>query len=170
MHPLAGARARAYLVDCLLYLGIAACEVPVGLVGRRRGWDRNRRYVYAASAVAPLTAALLAALAEAGPRQATRGKRREGLTVVQVSPGDASQRVGFARSLVRNVVKIAVPWQMGHVVALGASSGGFDRRDRVTLGTTVLVYPLLGAMAWTGLRGGGRPPHDRVAGTRVVRA
>lgn len=170
MNPLAGARTRAYLVDCVLYLGVAACEVPVGLVGLRFGWSRNHRYVYAASAAAPLVAALLAARAEAGPRRATRGKRREGLTVAPVSTHDTNERVGFARCLLRNVVKISLPWQMGHVVALGASWGSFDHRDRVTLGTTVLIYPLLGAMAWTGLRGSGRPPHDRVAGTRVVRA
>lgn len=169
MNELAGARARAYLADGLLYLGIAAVEVPVGLAAIRFGWaGNNRTWVYAASAVAPVVAAVLAARAESGPQQATVGKRREHLKVVLGSGHGHDERISIARGLVRNVVKITVPWQLGHTVALGASWGGFEDHDPLTLVSAVLVYPLLGAMAWTGLRADGRGLHDRAASTHVV--
>ncbi|MGV8978199.1 MAG: RDD family protein [Cellulomonas sp.] len=168
MNELAGARARAYLVDCVLYLGIAAAEVPFGLAAIRFGWASNRAWGYAASAVAPAAAAVLAARAEAGPHQATLGKRREHLKVVRASARGGDAPISTARGLVRNVVKIAVPWQLGHMVALGASWGGFEKRDPLTLASVILVYPLLGVMAWAAWRADGRALHDRVAGTRVV--
>ncbi len=168
MGHLARARARAYVIDGVLYLGIAALEVPVGLASIRFGWDGNRAWVYAASAVAPVLAAVLAARAESGPRRATVGKRREHLSVVAVATPGGDARISTMRGLVRNFVKITVPWQLGHTVALGASWGGFEERDPLTLVSAALIYPLLGAMAWTGLQGDGRALHDRVAGTRVV--
>lgn len=168
MNPLAGARARAYLVDGLFYLGIAVLEVPVGLAAIRFGWGSNRGWVYAASTVAPVLSAAVAARAEAGPHEATVGKRREDLTVVAAFGYGGAVRISFASGLVRNFVKITVPWQLGHTVALGASWGGFEERDPMTLTSTALLYPLLGAMAWTGLRGNGRALHDRAARTRVV--
>ncbi|MGB7448639.1 MAG: RDD family protein [Ornithinimicrobium sp.] len=168
MNHLAGARARAYLVDGALYLGIAALELPLGLAAIRFGWSSNRTWVHAASAVAPIVAAVVAARAEAGPHEATIGKRREHLKVVAVSPRGRELRISTASGLVRNFVKITVPWQLGHVVALGASRGGFEEGDPPTLVSSALVYPLLGVMAWTGLRGNGRALHDRAARTRVV--
>lgn len=170
MNPLAGVRARAYLVDGVLYLGVAALEVPLGLAAIRFGWSGNHAFVYAASTVAPVVAAVLAARAESGPHRATVGKRREHLKVVpaSTSPGDRDARISFSRALVRNVIKITVPWQLGHTVALGASWGGFEERDPLTLASTILVYPLLGAMVWLVLRADGRALHDRAAGTRVV--
>jgi uncharacterized RDD family membrane protein YckC len=172
MDPLAGARARAYLFDGVLYFGIAALEVPLGLAAIRFGLAGNRAFVYAASTVAPVVAAVLAARAESGPHQATPGKRREHLKVVpaSTSPGDRDAQISITRGLVRNVVKITVPWQLGHTVALGASWGGFEQRDPLTLASVILIYPLLGAMAWTGLRADGRALHDRAAGTRVISA
>lgn len=168
MNDLAGARARAYLVDGVLYLGVAVLEVPFGLAANRFGWSSNRALVYAASAVPPIVAAVVAARAEAGPHQATLGKRRHNLIVVPVSPGSSEPRISTANGLRRNFVKITVPWQLGHTVALSASWGGFEERDPLTLASAALTYPLLGAMAWTWLRGNGRALHDRAAGTRVV--
>lgn len=168
MNQLAGARARAYLVDGGLYLGIAVLQVPVGLAGIRLGRSSNPAWVYAASAVAPIAAAVLAARAESGPRQATIGKGREHLIVISSPAEVADGALSLARALVRNVVKITVPWQLGHTVALGASRGGFDERDPLTIVSTALIYPLLAAMAWTGLRGIGRALHDRMAGSVVV--
>jgi len=37
VHPLTAARTRAYLEDCVRYLGLAAVLVPIGLVVQRRG-------------------------------------------------------------------------------------------------------------------------------------
>lgn len=168
MNQLAGARARAYLIDGVFYLGIAALEVPVGVASIRLGRDSNRAWIYAASTVAPLVAAVLAARAESGPHQATIGKRREGIYVASASAHGQDAPISTASGLARNIVKITVPWQLGHTVALGASLGGFEERDPVTIVSTALIYPLLGAMAWTGLRGNGRALHDRVADSLVV--
>lgn len=41
MADWAGTRARVYRIDDVLYLGIAASEVPVGLASIRWGWGRN---------------------------------------------------------------------------------------------------------------------------------
>lgn len=165
MHPLAGARARAYLVDCGAYLCVAAATVPMGVVGHHVGWGRHRAYVLCVSAVPPLVATLLAARQESGPRGATLGKRHQGLVV----RGRADAVVTSGRALIRNTVKIGVPWQLGHVVAIGAAFGGFERRDPVTLGAAAVTYPLLATMVVAAALGGGRALHDRVAGTVVER-
>ncbi len=166
VHPLAGARARAYLLDCGVYLGIAAATVPIGVVAQRAGWKADRSWALGTSALPPLVATVLAARQESGPRAATLGKRRQGL-VVRAADGSAPR---FARCLLRDAVKIGVPWQLGHVVAIGAAYGGFERRDPLTLAATALTYPLLAVMALATTRGSGRALHDRVAGTRVRRA
>ncbi len=165
MHPLAGARARAYLVDCATSLGVAAAMVPFGAAAHRAGWGAHRSFVLGVSAVPPLLATVLAARQEAGPRAGTPGKRREGLVVTTGSGAP----VPLARALVREAVKIGVPWQLGHVVAVGAAYGGFARRDPLTLVATALTYPLLAVMAAAAALGSGRALHDRVAGTVVRR-
>jgi uncharacterized RDD family membrane protein YckC len=163
VHPLAARRGRGYLRDCVGYLGLAAATVPLGVLFHRRGWGVDRRLVLAVSALPPLAATLVAARQESGPRRATWGKRREGLVVVDASGG----RLTFRRALVRNAVKVGVPWQLGHVVAIGSSFGGFQRRDPVTLAAAALTYPLLAAMVTAVTRGSGRGLHDRVARTEV---
>lgn len=168
MHPLAARRARAYALDCLTFLGVAAATIPLGAVVRRVS-DRqkpSRGLVLGISAIPPFVAMAWAALAESGPRRATLGKRREGLEVVTAS----GERIALSRALVRNAVKIFIPWQLGHVTGIGAAYGGFDEQDPLTIGSALATYPLLGWFAWSVLRGDGRGPHDRVADTRVVSA
>ncbi|MFC5992849.1 RDD family protein [Pseudonocardia hispaniensis] len=165
MNNLAGRRGRAYLRDCLTYLGLAAATAPFGIIGRRTGWGGNRVFVLAVSALPPLAATILAASQESGPAQATWGKRTHGLVVTD---GDGAP-IGFGRATLRNAAKIGVPWQIGHVVAIGAAFGGFEKRDPLTRAATVVTYPLLAAMIVAVLRGNGRGLHDRVAGTAVRR-
>lgn len=165
VHELAGARTRAYLMDCGVYLAVAAATAPLGVLAQAKGWGKSRAFVLGISAVAPLVATVVAARQESGPRAATFGKRWQGL-VVRSRDGAP---VTFARSLVRNFVKIGVPWQIGHVVAVGAALGYFDDADPLTLGAAAVTYPLLGAMVVTGATGDGRALHDRLAVTMVVR-
>jgi uncharacterized RDD family membrane protein YckC len=162
VHPLTGRRARALLRDSLGHLGLAVATVPVGLLVHRRGWARSRQVVLALSAVPPLLATVLAARADAGA--GTAGHRRQGLVVLDA----AGRPPGLARALVRNAVKTGLPWQLGHVVAVGASRGGFEDRDRATLVATALVHPHLVVAALAATVGSGRALHDRVAGTRLV--
>ena len=105
MHPLAGRRARAYLRDCLGYLGLAAATVPLGLLLNRAGSSPSQSVILAVSALPPAAATLLAAVRET--RSGTPGQRRQGLTVVDAT----GERPDLGHALIRNVVKIGLPWQ-----------------------------------------------------------
>ena len=164
MHPLAMKRARAYARDCVGYAAIALCEVPVGIVLGRVQEAPSPLLLAALSSVPPVGATLWAAWAEARPAHATWGKRAERLTVAGPSGGP-----GTGRALLRNVVKIALPWTLGHVVAFRAAGGAFERNDPVAWAATALLVPLAGSVAVLAATGAGRPPHDLLAGTRVTR-
>lgn len=161
IHPLAGRRARAYLLDAIGYLGIAAAMVPAGLLLNAYA-PPTPGAVIAMSAVPPVVATIWASKAESGPSHATWGKRRLGLTVAAGNP------LTFARALARNTVKIGIPWQLGHVVAVGAAAGGFEAGDPLTLATGVLIYPVIGVLTLMTALGRGLGPHDRASGTCVV--
>ncbi|WP_163542063.1 RDD family protein [Occultella kanbiaonis] len=163
MNPLAGRRGKAYVLDCVGYLGIAAATVPFGLLARNAGWGQEQTLVFAMSAVPPVLATLLAARRESGPDAATWGKRRFAL---RVSAADGAG-VPFGRALLRNTLKIAIPWQLGHAVAVGAAFGGYADADPVTIAATALTYPVIGVMVAGVLIGRGRTVHDRIAGTVV---
>ena len=59
----------------------------------------------------------------------------------------------LARALLRNVAKIAIPWQLGHFVAISAALGYLEDGDRLTVGATALIYPMLGALVSPGAGG-----------------
>ena len=164
LHPLAISRGKAYLRDCVGYLGIAVATVPLGLLAQQAGWGSHRWFVLAASAIPPTVATLLAAQREASASGATPGKRRYDLQVQY----ELGEPLSFSRALLRNVVKIAVPWQLGHTVAVGAASGGFDDQDPLTIAAAVSTYPLLAVMIGSAAFGKGRAVYDRVAGTKVL--
>ena len=165
MHPLARRRCLAHLTDCAGCLGVAASMLPLGaVIVRTTDLASRPLFGHVISVVPPVIATVVAARAESGPRRATWGKRRQGLEVVGRDGGAPTPR----EALVRNAAKILVPWQLGHTVAIGAAWGGYERRDPLTLGSTVAVYALIGWFAWTGLRGDGRGPHDRLSGTHVA--
>lgn len=166
VNRLAGRRGRAYLYDCVVYAGVAAATVPVGALAHAAGWGGNRAFVLAASAVPPVVATWLAARQESGPARATWGKQRHGLVVTD----RGGRPIDHRRALLRNTVKIGVPWQLGHTVAIGAAFGGVENRDRLTIAAMVLIYPLLAVMILAVARGEGRGLHDRVAGTAVTAA
>lgn len=167
MDELAGDRTKAYARDCIGYAAIAAATVPFGLIANARGWGRKRGTVIAMSAVPPALATALAAWEET-KQGATQGKRHYGLQVVDQSGGSGS--AGYGRFLLRNLAKIGIPWQLGHVVAVGAAFGGFESRDRLTWGAMVITYPLIGVSAASVFFGQGRALHDRLARTEVVTA
>jgi len=161
VHPLAAVRARAYLEDCVRYLGLAAVLVPFGMVVQRGGTP-SRVAVVGLSALLPVAATVVASVQES--HLGTPGHRRAGLTVLD----DRGRAPGLARALLRNTVKIGSPWQLGHLVGVGAAYGGFERRDPWTLIPTVLVYPWFAAVSVSVATGSGRALHDRVAGTHVT--
>lgn len=164
LHHLASSRGKAYVRDCIGYLGIAVATVPLGLLSQQTGWGDHRGFVLAASAIPPTIATLLAARRESSSSGATPGKRRYGLQV-QSQHGEA---LSFGRALLRNSLKIAIPWQLGHTVVVGAAFGGFDNQDPLTLAAAVATYPLLAIMIGSAAFGEGRALHDRITGSRVL--
>ena len=164
MHPLLRARSQAYLVDCLVHLAVPLALVPIGLLVRHRHRHLDPRLLHTVSALPPIAATLLASAQDS--RGGTWGHRSQGL-VVRTTHGYVP---GFGRALLRNTVKIGIPWQLGHAVAIGAATGRLDLHHPWTLGATVIIYPWMAAAATAVALGSGRGLHDRAAGTEVRRA
>lgn len=166
MHPLAARRTRAYARDCVRYLAITVVTAPLSVLAEKaheRG--RSREFAWVVSAVPPLIATVVAAGGEARSGT-TAGKRHHGLRVVSAE----GAAVGTGRSLLRNVVKIAVPWQLGHMVAVESAFGGLERRDPLTITAAVVSYTLPAVMIALVCGRQGRALHDRIAGTTVLPA
>jgi uncharacterized RDD family membrane protein YckC len=128
-HPAAGCLGRvnrqpaerlgAWLIDLLCIAGWVAVLAVVGAALYLTGVlhtlsaDAGNAASFVVLIV-PVTVAL--ARFEAGSREATVGKRARRLRVVDAG---TQSRVSFARALLRNTVKVAVPWELGHTVAYG---------------------------------------------------
>lgn len=97
-------------------------------------------------------------------RHATPGKRALRLTVERSVGGGA----GFARSLVRNGIKYAVPWQLGHtaVFALFGTTAAPPLWVTVVL-VAAYAIPIVSLVLMLVT---GRALHDRVARTMVATA
>jgi hypothetical protein len=79
--------------------------------------------------------------------------------------------VGVGRALLRNILKIGLPWTIGHaaVVAIVLGSGDSAAAGPVWV-LTAVAYVLPLAYVISLFIGDGRTPYDRVAGTRVIAA
>ena len=113
--------------------------------------------------IAPVTLAL--AWRESSARQATPGKRLRRLRVVRSVSRD---RVRFGRALARNVLKIALPWELGHIVVfaiVGSDGTAFDW----IIALAAVAYALPIVYVVTLFIGDGRTAYDRATGTEVVR-
>jgi len=156
-------RVSAFVIDLSI---VAVWAAIAGLVALALGWI-GVRFETAASRdalafvtlILPVT--LTFAYQEAGPRQATFGKRRMGLVVVDrrgnsLAPG---------RSLARSALKL-LPWQLGHsaVFRLVADADSVAWLI-VSLVAQAIVMVSLSKVV---LGAHGRALHDVVAGTRVV--
>ena len=99
---------------------------------------------------------------EGAARHATPGKRVFRLTVERSAGGGA----GFARSLVRNGIKYALPWELGHtaVFALFGSTAAMPLWVAVVL-VAAYAIPIVSLVL---LLVTGRALHDRVARTNVA--
>ena len=115
--------------------------------------------------IGPVTVVM--ARLESGAREATIGKRGRRLRVVDAR---TESGVSFGRALLRNAVKIALPWELGHTVAYGlfGSSPGASVPGWL-VAVTVAAYMLPIAYVVTLFVGHGRTPYDWLSGTVVVR-
>ncbi|MFI2485931.1 RDD family protein [Promicromonospora kroppenstedtii] len=168
MNSEAWRRIAAWLVDWLCFLAwlvvLAAIGIPLYLAGVTTGWSAATTNVVSALLTAvPLTTFL--AVLESGPRQATIGKRALGLQVVGARDGG---RLTFARALLRNALKVALPWTIGHAAAIGLVGSTTVEPGLIVLTAAAYVLPI----AWvvTLFAGAGRTPYDRAGGATVVRA
>lgn len=98
---------------------------------------------------------------EASPRQATYGKRRLGLRVVDA----ADARLTFRRALGRSVAKFA-PWQLAHTAVFSLMADNASMSFLV-LSIAAQLLVVVSVMIMT-LDPQHRALHDWVAGTRVV--
>lgn len=170
-HP--GDRILAVVIDwlfmCVWIALVAAVAVPLFLVGDTASLPPVAQNAVAALVtVVPITIAL--AVLESGPRQATPGKRARRLLVQDARTGNA---LPFRRALLRNTLKIALPWTIAHAAVyaiVGASGGpGASMPPGVEV-VTAIAYVLPAVWLATLLIASGRTPYDRIARTVVTRA
>lgn len=165
MNPrhLASRRIYAYGLDMAGYAVGAVCTVPLGLVARRAGWGKSKTSLLWLSST-PVGIALVAATISES-RGTTQGKKAFGLHVQGVEGGDLS----VGRAAVRNVLKVAIPWQLGHYTVVAGAFGGFESPNRKVVAATFATYVtiavgLLGVWSKSGVTF-----YDAIAGSRVSR-
>ena len=163
MRPRRGARVVATIIDVACMLPWIAVVAAAGAVLYVAGVthdlaDPLGNAVGFVTLIVPIT--LAAAGFDGTARHATPGKRALRLRVESRSGGP-----GFARALLRNAIKYAVPWELGHtaVFALVGSTGAPPLWVTVVL-IAAYAIPIasLVLMLVTG-----RALHDRVARTTV---
>ena len=161
-------RLTAWFIDwlCILaWVGLtAAVGVPLYLSGVTANLGTGPLNVIATLVVVvPVTLAL--AKMEAGPREATVGKRLRGLRVVQSGSGF---RASFRQTLLRNALKVTLPWSLGHWIAFELSRSTGRSVAPWMWAATALAYVLPVIYVASLFRGRGITPYDRISHTVVV--
>ena len=164
-------RLTAWLIDWLVILAWVAVTAAIGVPLYAAGVTDSMgplalNVVSAVVVVVPVVLGL--AWAEASRHQASPGKRVRRLRVADAGTGD---RVSFGRALLRNLLKIGLPWTIGHAAVIAVvfdSADGPTGAAAWTLLALAYVLPFLYVIAL--FVGDGRTPYDRVARTRVVAA
>ena len=155
-------RVAACCLDWLIVSAYAVALIPLGLVLEGSlhlpliGWNAVAFLLL----VVPATVWL--ACCEAGTRAATPGKR-----VLQLRVDHDGTRPSWRRSMARNGLKVALPWELGHTAAFILASTSSTTAEVVGMvcGTAACVLSLAYLVSlFVGL---GRTPYDRVAGTAV---
>lgn len=162
---LAVRRIAAWSIDWLIIVGYAAATVPLGLL--LSGWSVQMppaawNIVSFALLIAP--AALWLAIWEARPRGASPGKL---LLQLRVRTSDGlAPRTG--RSLLRNGLKVALPWELGHTAAFTLATSTATAPATIAALVCGVAACLIGGTYVASLFvGSGRTPYDRVTGTSV---
>jgi uncharacterized RDD family membrane protein YckC len=143
----------------------AAIGVPLYLSGVTHSMGAVLLNLMAALiTVVPVTVGLT--LVESSAREASVGKRTRQLRVVDAVTG---LRVPFRRSILRNTLKIGVPWTIGHaaVFSIVQADGAGPVPVSVWL-LTVAAYVLPIMYVVSLFVGQGRTPYDLVSGTVVI--
>jgi RDD family protein len=163
-------RITAWVVDwgcVVVWVAItAAVGVPLYLAGMTSALGTvTLNLVAAAVVVFPVTFWL--ARLESGARRTTPGKRLRGLAVITAADGS---RTTLGKALLRNTLKIAAPWLIGHAAVYAIVETGDS--GAVPIGVWLLTgvsYVLPAVYVASLFIGTGRTPYDRLSGTTVVR-
>ncbi|MEM6703857.1 MAG: RDD family protein [Acidobacteriota bacterium] len=178
MQTLVVRRVVAYLVDSVVIFALfASLHVALwfgtgggvhGAVGELASPWANWLWVFLVNTA--IAGGLYLAVTESSPRAATLGKQALGIRI------ESEGTMTFGRAYLRALVKL-VPWEMFHVAlmffAVQTSAETPLAFELVQPGYTIfnglgwLLIVIYLAMAAFGQ---GRPPHDRISGTRVVRS
>jgi uncharacterized RDD family membrane protein YckC len=166
MPGVKGRRIRAALVDLAVALGwaavVAAAAVAVQLwVGLGAVPPLQLNVLLGGLVVLPVIGWL--ALTEGGRYGASPGKQWLGLRVQRAGGGP----LGRGRALVRNLVKVGVPWLIGHAAVLAVVTGSSPLAADVWILVSIAVLLPVVYLA-SCLLEDGRTPYDHAAGSRVV--
>ena len=159
-------RLTAFALDAVTYLIIPALLLPLGLLLIRHGVMPEfgcSQCIGLVLVIAPATA--WATWCEARPREATLGKRLLRLGVLDET---TEALVPASRSLARNMIRIALPWELGHTVALGYAYTGSGNVPAWLWVLTAIIYGWLLVNLILLIIPSRKPVHDRVARTIVV--
>lgn len=162
-------RIVAWLIDwCCILVWVAATAavgVPLFLAGVTATMSLVvLNLVGAVVVIVPVV--LAAAWCESRPTGATPGKRAMGLVV-----RSGSIRLSYRLALLRNVLKLGVPWLIGHaaVFAIVSSSNASNEVPTAVWVLTGLAYLIPIVWIVSLFVGDGRTPYDRICGTTVSR-
>ena len=164
MTSTARSRLLAGLIDLGLAVAwalvVAAVGVPLYLTGRTSALGPLAlNLVGLALVVLPVTITLT--LMECGRYEATPGKLKFGL---RVRTDPTGQRITWQRSLLRNLLKLGLPWSLGHLAGIAvAAGGGIDAQIGAILSMAVPIAYVVSLFF-----GDGRAVYDRLAGTMVI--
>lgn len=157
-------RLLAWVIDwltILVWVGVlAAIGVPLYLGGFTTASDPLVLNAVAA-ALLVIPATIWLAAFEAGGKHATLGKRALRLRVVPVE----GAQLTFARALLRNGLKITVPWLIGHAAVYSL----VERVDSFAVALLVAAYVLPILYLVMLFAPGHRTAYDRISRTSVIR-
>jgi uncharacterized RDD family membrane protein YckC len=157
------------LVDWFCILAWVAITAAVGVPLYLSGVTHSVGAVASnlvAALVTAVPATVVLTLLESSDRGASIGKRTRRLRVVDAVTGS---RVSFQRSILRNSLKIGVPWTIGHAAlfSIVQASGSGPVPVSVWL-LTVVAYVLPIMYVVSLFVGQGRTPYDLISGTVVI--
>lgn len=161
-------RIVAWLIDwcCILVWAAATAAVGVPLFLAGVTVTTNPIVLNLVGAIVIIVPVVVAASwCESRPTGATPGKRAMGL---EVRAG--SIRLPYRLALLRNLLKLGVPWLIGHAAVYAIVSSSSANHE-VPAGVWVLTgFAYLIPIVWivSLFVGGGRTPYDRICGTAVV--
>ncbi|MEO7015905.1 MAG: RDD family protein [Leifsonia sp.] len=162
-------RVVAWLVDwgCIVVWAAATAVVGVslllaGVIATTNPFAQN--VTGAVVVIVPVVVA--AAWCESRPVGATPGKRLMGLVVLT-----NSRRVPFRLALLRNFLKLGVPWLIGHAAVYAIVTSSNVNHDVPAAVWVLTGFAYLIPIVWivSLFVGDGRTPYDRICGTNVGR-